>query len=73
MKIQNEQVNDDAFFNQSRDEICGNISSFWIKTSPHWHELKAILSECNEMEAVVHVKLMEIYNREGRFEGQQIL
>ena len=66
MQMPIQQMNVDVLSSQSKDEICGNISSFWIKSNPHWHQLKKALSECNEMEAVAHVELMEVYNREGK-------
>ena len=49
----------------SSDESRGKISSFWIELNSHWHELKSILQECNETEAVRHVELLESYNHKG--------
>ena len=66
MQMPSQQMHTDELSSKSKDDICGNVSLFWIKTNPHWHDLKKVLRECSETEAVAHVELMEIYNREGR-------
>lgn len=62
-----EQLRSEILNSSSEDETHGKISSFWIKTNPHWHQLKKILKECNEMEAVKHVELLEIFNHKGSY------